>query len=185
MGIIGFVGRRVGNIAGVDAIKGGAGVVGALGKQIFSKVCRKCGRGRLTLREDFEVDGKIEHHRMCHECGYSEPVSGPTEREFSELREEFETRLAKMSDDDFASLLRSHRFGFRFYFAVAVVEFGYAVYAAVTTGRGGVVLPVSGFGLLFLAMALKSSYRHWQLEERRFFAQGALRAWWRGGRWMV
>jgi hypothetical protein len=187
VGIGSFFAKRIGHIAGAGAIKAGSDIVQGLGKRVFNRRCPKCGGGRLSTEKADRVadDGKPRRFRACDRCTYAEPVAGATELEMEELRETFRDRLEEMSEDDVRAIMRTHQVSFRIYLAVAVAALSYSVIGGIVLERGSVMLPAAGFALLFLTLAMKSSYRYWQIETGAVFRPGSFRAWWKQGRWIV
>ena len=129
--------------------------------------------------------GKVSKMRVCSECGYSEPLTGPTEDELQELRAHAEDRFDALGQEDVADILRGHRNAFRMYLAVVILAFVYALYVIIFSETKGFVTSVAGFGLLCLALALKSSYRHWQVRTRTHFEVGSFQRWLKEGDWIV
>jgi len=188
MGIVRKVGgglaRSAGRIMGIDAIKAGGSMVSGMSKKAFSPRCPLCGRGSLLVL-DVPVHGETERVKACDECDYYQPLEGPGERELEVLKSNFEQQFSELSDDRIAELLKTQKVSFRIYLGVAIVALVYALYSVATGRTVSILLPASGFGLLFLTMAIKASYRHWQIRTNTFFSAGSFRRWWSAGDWLI
>ncbi len=188
MGIVrkigGGLGRSAGRIMGIDTIKAGGSMVSGMGRRVFSPRCPMCARGSLIVL-DVPVNGETERVRACDACEYFQPLGGPGARELSALKENFEEQYGNLSEERVNGLLKAQKVSFRIYLGVALLAMAYALYCVLFGKSVSILLPASGFGLMFLAMAMKASYRHWQLRTRTFFVPGSFGRWWRTGEWLV
>jgi hypothetical protein len=184
MGLFGFVGGVVGRVVGVDAIKSGGALVKRFGTDITSTPCPKCLHGRLS-RVEVTLDSTVEVVRACGACDYFEPLSGPGEQELALLQADARRRLSELQPSDLEQIQRGHRRSARVFFVMALGMVLYALYTLLWTDRAGLLLPLGGFGVLFLAQGLKSSFRHWQIESGTLFQPGAFKRWVRQGQWVI
>ena len=184
MGFFSAIGRSAGRIANVDAIKAGGELIGTLSKEAFAPKCPMCRSGHLHP-QTAQVEGTVQQMQACDQCNYVQPASGASDEEFRLLRQNLERKLTQMPDAELKRIMRVDELCFRVYLCFAVATLVYGLYSLVLGGPPVVLLAASGFGVLFTSLAIKSSYRHWQLRTHTFFQPGSLRRWWQAGDWFI
>lgn len=184
MGLGSFFGRSLGTIAGVKTIRTGGQLIKGIGDSLRTALCPKCRNGRMRLLLEQGSSDQIKMC-MCDRCGYIQPLQGPGEAELAELHDDALYQIGLLSDDDYRNIVRGHLISSRIFFGMALAILFYAFYILFFTNYPGLLVPVSGFGVLFVSLGIKSSYRYWQISTRTIFEKGAFQRWFKQGRWIV
>lgn len=205
-----FFGRQAAYTLGWEHIKQGRQAVSLQWSRASKRICPLCEEGRLFGFASL-IDGKKVKFMGCSRCEYHHRAApsvaalllsrlrgkkiktGPENAELVVLRAKAQEKMAAMTADEIAEVVRKHRVGSRILFlaSLGMLLFGFGM--LIDGALGGdfgsdaalSFLGVLTVSVLLFAKGLVASYRSWQLRERVFFVPGSFQEWLKAGKWLV
>lgn len=154
-------------------------------RQIRNPSCPECEKGSLI-----KTEGE-ENLWLCSNEKCTFHINAATVAEASEIVQQIqkEKALAHVHSMDKAEsneLQSGWRSMSRFYWTLSAVGILGSLYMVSSSGRLSIAFAWLVFAILFGIHALKSSYRHWQIETGTLFAEGKpFYTWLKNGKWFI
>lgn len=175
-------GGVVKGILGWRLLSGNHQYMKSMYRQLRNPTCPECGKGSLikTAGED--------NMWLCsnEKCTYH--INAETVAEAAEIVQQVqrEKALEQVHTMDKAKLLDGWRTMSRFYWTLSAIGVLGSIYMVGSSGRLSVAFAWLVVAFLFGVHAVKSSYRHWQIETGTLFAEGKpFYTWLKTGRWFI
>ena len=166
------------SILGWRQIKANNGYIRDLWRTLRNPQCPECGRGVMHLPADSQPDDKALYGWECSaRCGFRvlAPEDPAEIRRIVQARSETrgKQRLAFLGDPERDKLITSHLRKSRAYWAFGAFAFLMAVWQLAAGAPLMVVLSALSLCLPFSILAIRWSYRAWQVRSGTLFVEGA------------
>lgn len=181
LGALGFSQLRLGNRVIMD-----------LWRSLRAVTCPQCKHGILVCQKDERVAGEegaaVQHPWLCTSCDFALLEVA----DIKKVRETVRSIRNKESIEQFGELefaarqkrARQYATQSRIFFAFATVAFGWFLYNFASGAGLLYSLNLASLGLACAAVALKASYRSWQVETGTLFVEGSFFHFLKHERWL-
>ncbi|HCB1748824.1 TPA: hypothetical protein MYP11_004866 [Citrobacter braakii] len=166
------------SILGWRQLRANNGYIRDLWRTLRHPQCPECGRGVMHLPADAQPDEKALYPWECSaKCGFGvlAPQDPAEIRHIVQARSETrgKQRLAFLGDPEREKLITSHLRKSRAYWAFGAFAFLMAVWQLAAGAPLMVVLSALSLCLPFSILAIRWSYRAWQVQSGTLFVEGA------------
>jgi len=166
------------SILGWRQLKANNGYIRDLWRSLRYPRCPECGRGVMHVPADAKPDEKAFYPWECSaHCSFR--VFAPNDLEeivrivSARLELRCKQRLAFLQDHERSNLIRSHLLKSRVYWTMAALTFLMFAWQLAMGAPVMVVLSVLSLCLPFSVLAIRWSYRAWQVRTGTLFVPGA------------
>ncbi|RYZ88462.1 hypothetical protein [Pseudomonas baltica] len=151
--------------------------------------CPMCDKGVMFVHRDAEADEKSLYPWTCSaDCGFGvltkRDQKSITEVLLPLIKKKGRAQLDGMSEEEQTSLIKSHTRQSRTFWAFAVLCPLIALYSLATSGMALTCISIFSMTLPFSILAVKWSYRAWQVRTGTLYVEGAFKQFVKRGLWI-